>query len=180
VCLSSDPSTYQRNCYALAFGGVGAACDGLSRLCDLGLYCTSSWTCQPLASVGEACGEGSYKGGCAAPLECGEASVCVSGAEEGASCSYDADCASGLGCGDWPTCINGPCASTCEPLTWAGSGEPCGGYTRCLVGYCDGTTCQTVIPEGQPCQGVGFDATCDTFAECFNGTCVLIDGVTCP
>ena len=32
-----------------------------------------------------------------------------------------------------------------------------------------------VVPDGQPC-GDGND-TCDTFSECFGGTCELLDGV---
>jgi hypothetical protein len=37
-------------------------------------------------------------------------------------------------------------------------------------------TCPMVVPDGQPCTVA---STCDTFAQCFQGTCTLLDGVVC-
>jgi hypothetical protein len=64
---------------------------------------------------------------------------------------------------------------------------------RCLVGTCATTTddegagtCPTVIADGDPC-AIGIDyvssadtETCDTFAQCSQGVCVLGAPATCP
>ncbi len=100
----------------------------------------------------------------------------------------DAECPSGLGC------LDGVCAS----IGWAAPGQPCGALARCLVGDCDyggfgpprplpdggypTGTCPGVIPDGQPCvqrPGAGNGTTCDAFSLCFEGACILTDGVTC-
>jgi hypothetical protein len=210
---AADP-TY--SCIAVTQGDVGAACDDLSAICKTGLYCAAqTGRCTALADAGAVCGEGATPpgdpGGCVAPLGCvglqGDA-TCGSGAAA-AFCLDDNDCSPGLGCAP------GPCSSsiarigcsasgTCQPVTWAMSGQACDGYrTRCLVGSCgsgsgigpplippaDGGaatgTCPMIASDGQPC-----NSECDTFAECFSptgkagasglvGTCTLLDSVVC-
>jgi hypothetical protein len=198
---SPDP---EYTCVEAAEGDAGAACDGLSALCKPGLYCsTQTAKCERLAAAGAACGEGprGAPGGCEAPLGCGSApGTCRSGSA-GASCVSDDECASGFGC--VPV---GPCAAQgqearigcstsgrCVAITWASPGQPCDVGVRCLVGSCnygsrvtlttqaaDGGllegTCPAVVADGEPCT---VTSTCDPFAQCFQGVCTLIDGVTC-
>ena len=190
ACITQDTTasmpTY--TCTAIVQGDVGAPCDDLTALCQTGLYCAAqTGTCTPLGTIGTPCGDGSPgdPGGCLAPLACvgsPGAATCSSGAP-GASCSYDLDCSPGLGCS-----ASGQCVS----ITWANPGEACGDAVRCLVGTCSSAggsglprpavdggslagTCPTVVPDGQPCSG----GTCDTFSECFAGTCGLFDSAVC-
>jgi len=206
VCITADTMaadpTY--SCVATTQGDLGATCDDLSALCKVGLYC-SAGTCALLGGAGAACGDGGTgsgdPGGCEAPLGCGDPpSTCHSGSA-GASCVMDQECAAGFGC--VPTA---PCASMgqvvrigcstsgqCAAITWAAAGQPCSDLVQCLVGTCDfgngffpvsqasdGSlvqgTCPTVVPDGQPCTVA---STCDTFAQCFQGACALLDGVAC-
>ena len=192
ACITQDTTasmpTY--TCTAIVQGDVGAPCDDLTALCQTGLYCAAqTGTCTPLGTIGTPCGDGSPgdPGGCLAPLGCvgsPGAAICSSGAP-GASCSRDLDCSPGVGCS-----VSGQCVS----ITWANPGEACGDAIRCLVGTCNlvggvvvgGThvsldggpltgTCPMVVPDGQPCSG----GTCDTFSECFAGTCGLFDSAVC-
>jgi hypothetical protein len=203
---TSSLSTY--TCTAVTKGDLGAACDDLAALCKPGLYCAAqTGQCARLGAAGARCGEGptppGWAGGCVAPLGCvglPGASICGTGSA-GAFCLTDSDCASELGC------VPGPCSSTiarigcsasgtCAPITWAAAGERCSEtLVRCLVASCnfgspfpvpraeDGGvfsgTCPTVIPDGQPCKVNDSSATCDTFSECFEGKCALLDSAGC-
>jgi hypothetical protein len=94
----------------------------------------------------------------------------------------DSYCGPGLGCGPQNTCV---------ALTYVTAGQPCDYETKfCLVGSCNGATttespdggisstpgtCPTVLTEGQSCTANSSATTCDTFASCVNGTCVLAE-----
>jgi len=167
-----------QSCAAITYGGAGAACNGSSTQCNLGLYCDPSTNqCAALGGTGAAC---QYDGACAPPLVCpavGGPSTCQSPGAAGAPCEDDPDCVSGLGCGQ--------SSHQCLALTFATSGQACGDSIRCLVGSCitSGTgatgNCPTVIPDGQPCNGSDTMSTCDTYANCEGGKCIL-GYPTCP
>jgi len=199
--MSPDP---QYMCVAATEGDAGAACDDLSALCKPGLYCSAqSATCVELAAAGAPCGEGPHgsPGGCQPPLGCGASpSTCRSGGA-GASCVVDEECAPGFGCVPVGPCagpdesalIGCSTAGQCMAIAWASPGQPCNDAVRCIVGACnygmrvtlttqsvDGGllegTCPAVVADGDPCT---VTSTCDSFAQCFQGTCTLIDGVAC-
>jgi len=208
ICLTDDPSMSPAtvHCHAMSFGTQGTSCNDLDTYCQPGLYC-SSGSCQPLAQLGQHCGDMGDPGGCAAPASCDDpasacencsdvASVCES-TSDGGSCQGDFDCAPGLGCLPSGPCSDNQvvgCASSgaCLPIAWAAPGQPCSLAVRCLVGSCfdenppvstqadDGgllwSSCPTVIADGQSCTT---RSTCDAFAECFEGACILTDAVSC-
>jgi hypothetical protein len=89
----------------------------------------------------------------------------------GATCEQDLTCAAGLGCG--------LASQTCGPITWASSGQACGDLVRCLVGDCNDGICPSVIADGHACTVGDPSSTCDTFAQCQGGTCVLQDSQVC-
>ena len=196
-------------CTPISYGDVGAVCDDLAAKCQLGVYCDAqTGRCAKLGGAGASCGETppppGNPGGCIAPLSCTGISgtpTCSSGGGAGALCLYDSDCSPELGC------IAGPCfntvaragcaaSGTCGLVSWVGPHQTCDNSSRrCLVGQCsfgnllnapfpiDGGlstgTCPTVIADGQPCTVRDQRATCDTFSECFQGTCTLLDGFDC-
>jgi hypothetical protein len=197
ICITADTSAAQPlyTCDAIALGSAGEACDDLAAQCQTGLYCSArTATCQPLATAGMPCGEGTRTavnpGGCVAPLACGPSGTCASSVS-GGPCFYDLDCGPGLGC------IPLAGIDQCVPISWVGPGQPCSDAARCLVGSCDFGgffpvttapdggllfgTCPTVIPDGQPCTVTAGNGatTCDTFSQCFEGTCSLVNGVEC-
>jgi len=189
ICLTNDttaPSpTY--TCVAVTEGELGASCDRLAKVCKPGLYCDGNTSrCAALGNIGAACGEGpsaSWGGGCEPPLICaGSPLTCREPLPEGAPCSPNApfDCAAGLFC--FAT------TSVCTAVTWAGPGARCSEVQWCLVGTCITTeyiagiasgTCPALIPDGHPCDVPNPAATCDVFAECFQGTCQLPGGLAC-
>jgi hypothetical protein len=183
---------------------VGASCDDLSASCATGLYCSmQTSTCAPLQTAGAPCGEGGGDpGGCEAPLGCGDPPSTCSSGSAGAACVTDQQCAPGLGCVPVGPCASGGevarigCSPSgqCIAVGWPAAGQSCNDAFRCLVGSCgsenglvpipsqgnDGglvaATCPKVVPDGQPCSA---SSTCDTFAECFQGRCILLDAVAC-
>ncbi len=172
-------------CTVVAYGDVGAACDGLSAECNTGLYCDfQAQQCASPAGAGASC-TGTL--GCAPPLVCsagatGTAATCQDAAGAGGPCQTDQDCAAGLGCSTT--------TSQCTAVTWVAQGKPCGGAVLCLVGACPlthgsggpggtGGTCPVVIGDGQPCTRGDASQTCDTFSACTGGVCVQPDSVTC-
>jgi hypothetical protein len=191
-------------CVALAFGDVGAPCDGSTAVCKTGLYCAGQMpdqmrTCQPLASAGSICDEGGNPGGCTPPLACvGDAGAmtCSSG-QQGASCLGDIECAPGL------ACVPGPCAGpggstrvgcspsgTCKAPPWGKPGQTCGSNgVRCLVGLCSNEvgppgaatgTCPEVIADGNlASEGTNY-VSCDTFAAPFAPSYHPMSGVPIP
>ncbi len=195
ICMTTDTSAAQATytCTAVTEGALDTPCDGLTALCEPGLYCSAQTEkCSKLGGAGATCGEqqgqGSYPGGCAPPLGCASSSVCEVGTV-GASCLSDAVCNPGLGCVPTESQASGVCA----PTTWASAGQPCSqALVRCLVGSCNfgssfgpppgagaSGTCPTVIPDGQPCTVGDSSTTCDTFSECFEGKCALVDSIVC-
>jgi hypothetical protein len=156
-------------CVSITLGGVGADCNGVALQCEAGLYCNTAGTCEVLPAVGEPC---TTNGLCAPPATC-VGSTCQPLGTTGAACGEDQDCVPGLGCGQ--------ASQTCSPVTWGTAGQACGDLARCLVGDCDTETmtCPTVIDDGQPCSIDDPSTTCDTFARCTGGLCVLQDSQVC-
>jgi len=197
-------------CETIAYGGSGAACDAYLNECNPGLSCNAgTGTCAPPGPSGTVCGaDGDCRTGlvcssakdaatdasvtgavigtcappgpagapcgadqdCKTPLVCPHGpSTCHSPGQAGAPCGQDYHCAAGLGCAD----------GVCTSVTWVSAGQPCNDTTRCLVGNCGGT-CPAVIPDGQPCSNADSTSICDTFAQCFEGTCHLTYEGVCP
>jgi hypothetical protein len=168
-------------CQTVTYVGAGASCDSSATQCNSGLFCGPSGKCAAPGPAGTACNTAAQ---CQAPLVCPTATgpgTCQSPGQAGATCSGDEDCVSSLGCD-----VN---AHTCGTPSWVSAGQPCSGNVRCLVGSCpyDSTaqmvngTCPTVIADGQPCTEDGSStSTCDTFAECLGGTCLLTFSGVCP
>jgi len=162
--LSSTPS-----CKAIAYGEVGAAC-GTSAApspCKDGLVCFSTSICQEPGGSGAEC---TYRAECKADLTCLQ-DRCAAPAQADERCSANNDCAKGLAC-DLD-------AMKCVQRSWARAGETCGGSIECIVGSCQTIgdsppSCPRVIPDGQPCTSGNRAETCDSFANCVGGTCVLV------
>jgi hypothetical protein len=187
---AGDATCINSVCVAVARLDAEKPCSNASvQQCNPGLYCAyESGVCAPLvAEVGAACGApssvapGAAPGGCQPPLECvGSPLTCAQGQSlpAGSQCSAAFDCAPGLGCVFGSGNLVGP--THCQPLTWAGSGEPCDGTTRqCLVGACSNGICPAVIPDGLPCDVADASKRCDTLSQCFQNRCVRLDSVVC-
>jgi hypothetical protein len=162
-----DRSMATPTCVQVMLGEAGAKCDGQSLQCRAGLYCNNSATCAVLPAAGQPC---TTNGLCAAAAACVGA-TCEPPGATGSTCEVDFTCAAGLGCS--------AASQTCGDVTWASAGQPCGDLVRCLVGDCNGSTCPTVISDGQPCTAGDPSSTCDTFAQCQSGTCVRQDSQVC-
>ncbi len=168
-------------CVAVVSVGEGGACNSAFDRCNSGLQCNSSGVCAVPEGPGAACRS---DWDCAPPLACpapaAGPSTCQPEGAVGAPCYDAAECTSGLHCD--------LTSYQCTSVTWVAAGQPCnGGSLSCLVGGCsmaspEGTetgTCPTVIPDGQPCNPTDGTTTCDTFAQCTQGVCVL-GYATCP
>jgi hypothetical protein len=162
-----DHSMATPTCVQVMLGDAGATCDGQALQCGTGLYCNNSATCAVLPAAGQPC---TTNGLCAAPAAC-VGPTCEPPGATGSTCEVDFTCAAGLGCG--------AASQTCGAVTWASAGQPCGDLVRCLVGDCNGGICSTVIADGQACTVGDTSSTCDTFAQCQGGTCVLQDSQVC-
>jgi hypothetical protein len=150
-------------------------------------------TCAPLPAVGQECAHpdiGALLAECTEGATCNYAAtpptcVAVTIVGSGEACTAPgAECAAGLSCDPGGTCVptvdaNAPCSAQCVPLIWASAGQPCGDTVTCLVGDCAfaGSTsagvCPTVIPDGQPCSPSDPAFTCDSYASCQGGMCVI-------
>ena len=172
-------STAKQLCTPVTYGSAGAACDGTDARCNAGLVCNLALgKCAAPGGVGTAC-LNSFD--CVADLTCPGpmlGSTCRSPGQAGATCMKPSDCAVGLTCGS---------TNKCAQVTWASAGQPCSDTILCPVGDCPtasngvvGGTCPTVIADGQPCVSQTSSATCDTFAQCFDGVCHLGLGGLCP
>ncbi len=168
-------------CLPVTFGDAGAKCNGAQAQCKPGLSCNRAvGACSAPGAAGAPCADTSdCSGSLVCPVAPGSsASTCQSAGQAGASCVVDSDCAVGLGCD--------LAKRACAAITWAAAGQPCDGTARCLVGTCPwsptGPTgaCPAVIPDGKPCNPGDPAATCDTYAECAGGACVLVGSVSCP
>jgi hypothetical protein len=165
-------------CVAITYGAAGVACNGSNTQCNPGLYCDPN--AQKCAAPGGAGAPCNLDEACTPPLACPAVtgpSTCQAPGGAGGPCQDDADCASGFGCGQT--------SHTCATVTFVTGGQACGDYARCLVGNCPftsgatGGACPTVIPDGQPCTTNDATSTCDTFANCDGGKC-LLGYVACP
>lgn len=156
--------------------------------CEKGLYCDilDSKTCQPLLANGKACSSSiACKSG-----RCSEGK-CASVGEEGDTCggngiSSGGECGPGLGCD--------PKKLKCVARKYADEGEDCdNSLTFCTKGSCNGTseldpetnqyvttgTCPKVLKDGASCDTEDRSETCDDYASCLNGKCVLRDSFAC-
>jgi hypothetical protein len=158
-------------------GGGASACGTCSTLVPLGGSCSvPNTTCGPNAYCG-------LSGGAYVCLsESVDAGPPLPTVGAGAAC----DTADGGVCGAGLTCT---ASYTCETTTYAAAGQPCDVFAKmCLVGDCtnaganklpDGGVqdtpgiCPAVIPDGQPCDPTSTTSTCDTFAQCIQGSCQL-------
>lgn len=190
VCVTGDTCVYSSQdggfsgvCQKkTAPGGAGATCTTADD-CKSPNYCSfgtnETGTCTAPAASGETCGSNNE---CAAGLVCtGQTSrTCGQPVGEGGAC-FSGECAAGLAC-DYSS-------NTCAKIQFGAAGATCDGVTlRCSRGECkiaatsggDGgsvpTTgvCPTIIADGQPCDDTSTTTTCDEFASCVNGTCVLV------
>jgi hypothetical protein len=148
--------------------GDGGACN-LSSQCTGSLICVGAGTCGPIEDVGASC---------TGTSDCKMGLVCVSGAcatalAAGATCSPAASaCDVGLVCD--PTTLQ------CTSIGHASAGQPCDGEeVLCVAGSCQNAICPPVIPDGQPCDENDHSSTCDIFAECQGGVCVLSGSGSC-
>lgn len=117
---------------------------------------------------------------CATPLVCTgiNSEVCTAAVAVGGACSASSDCAIGAACDS---------TSKCATVTYAAPGATCDGtVVVCSQGSCNlpdsggadaGTptgTCPTVIADGQACDENDASQTCDDYASCTGGVCVLL------
>ena len=185
-------------CTEIVQKDLGAPCGWEGDSCKPGLLCArETQTCVPLGAAEAVCDPGPRgAGGCAPPLACGASSGTCRSSSAGTPCGTQGECAPGLACvspgpplapGEEVPFFGRAAWGRCAAVAWAGSGEPCSEAVRCLVGYCsaggqqeDGGlsvgVCPTVLADGAPC---GAASTCDTLAHCFQGTCTLLDAVSC-
>jgi hypothetical protein len=170
-------------CVPITYGDVGANCDNAQQAlrCKAGLTCNQATSkCAPLGDVGAPC---AFSTDCIGTLGCpavgfGMSSTCQKPGGAGTRCTSDYECAPGLGCGST--------SQTCATVTFVAAGQPCNDFARCTVGFClvsgpgVSSICPAVIPDGQPCDANSSAATCDTFAQCLAGKCVLGVSSNCP
>ena len=168
ACSANSDGT--STCAAVTTSGAGGPCGAAQ--CATGLYCKGG-TCVTNLAAGAACTAGDI---CAPPLVCplvsaagGTSSTCQNAVQAGGACGTSQDCAPNLACSST--------SHQCVAVAWVAAGQPCSETALCLVGGCRGNgtsgTCPTVIPDGQPCNPGDATQTCDTFADCIGGTCVL-------
>jgi hypothetical protein len=178
ACVSGTAcDSTSKTCVAISIGGVGAPCGTGTQDCMSGLRCEyqqTGSTCMQPASQGMSC----TPSGCVKGLRCDPTNnTCAPPGQQGAACMYNSDCAVGFGCA--------LATHVCTAMTYGGPGSPCDGATeRCFTGSCPaggadaGTSvCPTVIADGQPCPMPG--GTCDSFAECIGGVCIIQNTQTC-
>jgi hypothetical protein len=148
----------------------GAACDGASDACDIGLSCFKG-TCRTRATNGGAC---LHWADCAPPYICRSTGVCGYVAVQGQACQATIDCTTDVGC-DAVTKL-------CVPLVFGEPGAACDGDVhRCVAGNCDllAGSCPAVIPDGMPCDPNDRSHVCDDYARCFQGVCQIPTPATC-
>ncbi len=90
------------------------------------------------------------------------------------------------GCERGLSCVEGVCALPKSTVTGK-LGERCGvdletaTVVNCINADCVGKTgaktCVAFVPVGQPCTADG--PSCQSFAECKNGTCAVADPAVC-
>lgn len=169
ACSAANPGGTS-TCEPLTTSSAGGSCGAAQ--CGTGLYCNGG-TCVANLTAGAACTAGDV---CAPPLVCplvsaagGTSSTCQNAVQAGGACGGTRDCAPNLSCSST--------SHQCVAVTWVAAGQPCGDTALCLVGECEANggspTCPTVIPDGQPCTQNDPTQTCDSFANCLGGICVL-------
>jgi hypothetical protein len=190
--VSCDDQTTPDACFPVMEGTLAGNAPCLdnaqcqSGSCNLGGASSSCSVCAILVADGQQCGTTNSL--CSLNSSCtpenGE-SICTAGlanlTDEGGSCSSNNDCANGLSCSS-----NGFCV---VPVL-AAQGASCDNEnTLCLVGFCSNAVdgganegvCPTVIDDGKPCEPSSSTTTCDDFAYCVSGVCVLaLTSNLCP
>lgn len=145
--------------------------------CNYATADATTGTCAAPAAAGGSC---SANQNCAASLVCtgGDTQVCTAAVAVGGACTASTDCVVGAGCDS---------TSKCAALTYAAPGGACDGNTGlCSQGTCNVPssgggdagpatgTCPKIIPDGQACDDSDASQTCDDYAGCLNGVCVLV------
>lgn len=189
-CVAGDACT-------LSFDGQNLAetCVNVNPPAAEGASCTSDTDClgpnhcsfaTTDATTG-ACAAPAAAGGscfanqnCAASLVCtgSNTQTCTAAVAVGGACTSSTDCVVGAACD--PT-------SKCATVTYAAPGATCDGtVVLCAQGSCNvpdtggadagpvNGTCPTVIADGQACDENDASQTCDDYASCVNGSCVLL------
>lgn len=175
LCINTKPDAPSYLCVALILGEQGASCDGLTAICQRGLYCDGqSKRCAPLGDVGQPCGS-KYPTGCKPPLICsGAPGTCKVPGEIGAPCQNHIDCAAELVCAYQE--------KRCAPVTWVAPGGFCDDVQRCLQGSCGANgpleiQCPLIRPDGASC--APNQNACDEASVCFDGTCRPLHSIRC-
>jgi hypothetical protein len=159
---------------------VGGPCGG-GESCKKPLNCDrATKKCVPEGTNGAAC---ETNGDCAEPLVCGPGNTCVQPNATGAPCSPGF---SRTGCKPKDTSDVGTktCVAPIPPIA-VEPGGACGSGRDCRTGSCytptgaSQGTCPAVLADGSPCDPKDKSKTCEQFAECVGGTCLLFDARTC-
>jgi hypothetical protein len=147
--------------------------------CNFATADAQTGTCSAPAAAGASC---SANQNCAIPLVCtgSNTEVCTNAVAIGGACTASSDCVVGSACDST--------SSKCAAVTFGAPGAICdGNVTQCTQGTCNvpqssdpdaGTatqgTCPNVIPDGQACDSNDAGQTCDDYASCVGGLCVLL------
>ncbi|MEO6418548.1 MAG: hypothetical protein ABIP39_04035 [Polyangiaceae bacterium] len=151
----------------------GLGCDQGSD-CKSGVCDGQTKVCRAPEPAGTAC---AFPFDCATGLACIK-NVCAPQIGEGGACETGmTDTFQSPGCG--PGLLCDPAMQVCVAIHFAQAGQACDdALTYCEIGTCNvastggNGTCPQVIADGAACLSAA-DATCDSFAECIGGTCVL-------
>jgi len=163
-------------CVAQIENPVGGSCDSTKgESCQSGLYCDySTKTCKAFVAAGGAC---SISAPCQRDLTCDATSkTCVKPtlAGEGQACSTTVRCQTGLLCD--------PASQKCAKITMVKPGGDCdSSLMRCEQGQCNEVTkkCPTLIADGGACTPGDNAQTCEAYASCVDGKCLLPSQVVC-
>jgi hypothetical protein len=181
-----DLTSAQNRCAADVPGGPQGACGQATGACQGNLWCDhDGGLCEPAppsVGAGATCGDsaGNVTSPCKPGLYCGSTGTCTAPLPSGHECQALSDtCQLGL------TCLGNECTvGTCSAPTWVDDGMRLTTNTSvCLhgsVSWCGGGgTCQTLVPNGQPCDPYSATTTCDDFSQCVNGTCQVVGALGC-
>jgi hypothetical protein len=160
-------------------GVLNGPCSNATGDCQANLTCDANGLCEPLQWVGAGMACGMAVQECESGLYCSGSTglMCTAPLPAGHSCNT----AAGDFCGEGLACL-GP-TGTCAAPTWVDDGEPVTTSTSvCLHGLgppAPGGRCPMLIANGQPCDVNSATTACDDFSRCLNGTCQVVDTLTC-
>lgn len=184
--LSIDSSgNLAETCTAQAApGATGATCSSDGDClgpnhCNFASADAQTGTCAAPSAAGATC---SANQNCATGLVCTgtDTQVCTTAVAVGGTCASSTDCAIGLACD--------ATSLKCATQVYGAPGATCdSGVNGCSQGTCNipqssdpdaGTattgTCPTVITDGQACDDSDASQTCDDYASCVGGVCMLL------